>query len=85
MMMSWISQAAQAFCADSDNGHLQALQCARVLPVDPIFNLTVLVRSCFLCYARLKFRTSVLIYKLQEQKSVHAAAGSEAFYLFICR
>ncbi len=56
MMMSWISQAAQAFCADSDNGHLQALQCARVLPVDPIFNLTVLVRSCFLCYAQ--FETS---------------------------
>jgi predicted permease len=45
MMMSWISQAAQAFCADSDNGHLQALQCARVLPVDPIFNLTVLAEA----------------------------------------
>jgi hypothetical protein len=84
MMMSWISQAAQAFCADSDNRHLQALQCARVLPVDPIFNLTVLVRSCFLCYAQ--FETSYFSsYKLQEQKFVHAAAGSQAFNLFLRR
>jgi hypothetical protein len=85
MMMSWISQAAQAFCADSDNGHLQALQCARVLPVDPIFNLTVLVRSCFLCYAQfetLHFSSDI---QIARTKKFHAAAGSQAFYFIFCR